>query len=244
MEAYSSDTWNDDGIGGLIQVLMQNGYLPLLLPELTRERLERAGLLISIAPARRFSSAERAAVGEFVRAGGTFICMVGSEEVAASRQMLKDDFDFDVLPSPVPPGSKTHEPVPLGSFPLNIKRQDSEVPLQTFAAWEVKCTAKGGWKEWATSSDGKRGRPFIVSRRAGLGHVAVIGDTYFATNQNLEYAADVTPKNVIFWRWFLTCVTDREEWIPPKPDPETEPPGELPPEDPTIDDSAGDEVAP
>ena len=51
----------------LLRTLMRQGYLPLLAPDLTEERLERAGLLISIAPAREFSPAERRADRRFPR---------------------------------------------------------------------------------------------------------------------------------------------------------------------------------
>ena len=54
LEAFSSDLWNDFGIAGFTRVLMRNGFLPLRLRELTAERLERAGILVSIAPARQF----------------------------------------------------------------------------------------------------------------------------------------------------------------------------------------------
>ncbi|HTY08367.1 MAG TPA: DUF4350 domain-containing protein, partial [Candidatus Edwardsbacteria bacterium] len=53
--AFSGESWRPDGIGGLALTLMRSGYLTLDLPELTPQRLERAGLLISIAPARAFS---------------------------------------------------------------------------------------------------------------------------------------------------------------------------------------------
>ena len=84
LEAYSSDLWANHGIAGLMRTLMRQGYLPLLAPELTAEQLERAGLLISIAPAREFTDRERSMVHQFVSGGGTFICMVGAEEARAS----------------------------------------------------------------------------------------------------------------------------------------------------------------
>ena len=90
LEAYSSDSWAPLGIAGLMRTLMRQGYLPLLLPEVTPERLERAGLLISIAPARAFSGPESLAVQEFVANGGTFLCMVGAEEAAAVAPLLAD----------------------------------------------------------------------------------------------------------------------------------------------------------
>ena len=64
---------------------MRHGYLPLLAPDVTPERLERCGLFVSIGPAREFSSAERDAVKQFVHGGGTFLCMVGAKSHRRSR---------------------------------------------------------------------------------------------------------------------------------------------------------------
>lgn len=235
LEAYSTDTWGDYGIAGFSRTLIRSGYLPLLLPELTAERLEHAKLLISIGPARRFSAAERNVVREFVASGGTFICMAGAHESAGSRELLAD-FDFRVPPSPVAPSARVREPEPLGPFSLNIQHKGSVISMRSFAAWKVEHGAKEGWTEWVLGSDGPSKEPFVVSRAVGGGQVVVIGDTYLAVNQNLESAANVMRENVVFWRWLLTHVTDQEDWVPPPAeDAQSEPPVELPPEEPRDD---------
>ena len=248
MEAYSSDTWGEEGIGGLTRVLIRNGYLPLLLPELTRERLERAGLLISIAPARPFSAGERQAVRDFVHGGGSFICMVGAEEVAPCEQLL-DQFDFYVLSSPAPPSEKVLEPQPMGFFRTSyFDADDYRAYVQIYAGWEVKYTGPGDQEMFTTLwAGGKAQRPVIICRQFGEGNVTLIGDTYFATNKNLESVDNVLTENVHFWRWLLTRLTGAPEWIPPKPDTDTTREGEAPAE-PTgedrLDDLEQDEVAP
>lgn len=242
LEAYSSDTWSNFGIGGFSRTLMRNGYLPLLLPKLTPERLEHAELLISIGPARRFSTAEREAVRKFVESGGTFICMAGAEHVAPSREMI-EQLGLSVPPSPVPPTDQTDEPEPLGAVrTLYLNTKQLKAAMQSYASWEVKCSEPDGWK-MAQWSHGTRDRPFVISRPVGRGTVVVIGDTYMAVNQNLESAAGVMPENVVFWRWLLTHVTAQDDWTPPAdqgpekappgesgPSPESKPPAELPPE--------------
>jgi len=59
------------------------------------------------------------------------------------------------------------------------------------------------------------GVPVIVVRRVGKGLVAVIGDTCFAMNKNLE-REDGSPfeglrENAVFWRWFLALLS--VSWI-------------------------------
>ena len=66
---------------------------------------------------------------------------------------------------------------------------------------------------------GRDNVPVIVMRRVGAGKVVVIGDTQFATNDNLE-REDGEPfeglrENADFWRWFLTQLRDEPAWVPP-----------------------------
>ncbi len=61
----------------------------------------------------------------------------------------------------------------------------------------------------------------IIVRRYGRGLVAVIGDTAFAMNKNLENE-DGSPfegmrENADFWRWFLALLGEGQMWFPPKP---------------------------
>jgi len=218
LEAYSSDQWHDEGTAGLARTLMRNGYLALMPPELTSERLERAGLLLSIGPARPFSHGEREAIGKFVEGGGTFICMVGSEEAAPSRPLLAD-FGFYVAPANVPPTDDTPEaePLELGSFrQIYVPTDDNRAIMQTYAAWEVE-SGEPDAELLMLWSDGKLDRPFVVSRSIGGGTVTVIGDTHFAANKNLEGAESRLEENIHFWRWLLSRLTGRGQWIPPKP---------------------------
>jgi hypothetical protein len=71
--------------------------------------------------------------------------------------------------------------------------------------------------------------PIVVGRQFGSGWAVLIGDTNFALNKNLEYAGGETfrgrRENADYWRWLITRVTDRPEWVPPEP-----PPLELPEE--------------
>ena len=90
LEPYSDRTGDNFGLGNFARTLMRNGYLPLMLPKVSEERLERAGLLVSIAPARPFSDGEREAVSRFVKQGHTLLCMVGAEHGAASSRLLAD----------------------------------------------------------------------------------------------------------------------------------------------------------
>ena len=95
LEAMGKDPWGENGIGRFMRVLADNGYLPLVAPDLSPERLNRAAMLISIAPGRAFGRDEMAAVNEFVKQGGFFLSMVGSPDAGPSLALL-DGFKLHI----------------------------------------------------------------------------------------------------------------------------------------------------
>ncbi|MHC4632612.1 MAG: DUF4350 domain-containing protein, partial [Planctomycetota bacterium] len=211
MEAYSGESWRPDGLGGLALTLMRNGYLVHSLPEFTAERLRRADLLLSIAPARSFSKAERAAVKDFVTNGGTFIIMVGLPRAAPSRSLLSQ-FGFTIGTS----GPDQPEPQAMGHFKSPyLRSEDQRVYVRFHAAWPITCNDPGA----QVIAYGHNDLPVIILRRLGAGKIVVIGDTCFAMGKNLEREGgepfEGLRENADFWRWFITRLRDQEMWIPP-----------------------------
>ncbi|MCE5302478.1 MAG: GldG family protein [Planctomycetaceae bacterium] len=209
LEAFSSDLWTPHGVAGLLKSLMRHGYLPLLATDLSLERLQRAGLLISIAPAREFTGPQRAAIASFVGAGGTFLAIVGAEESRPIGPLLAD-FDFAVPHSPVPPGDVAEEPSPLGAKYSGFGEGDQQ--YRFYAAWPIQCNS-GNVKPWSVWTDERGERPVIASHSDHGGTVVVIGDTHFASNENYDMNQGAM---VTFWRWLLSRVTPGQEpWSPP-----------------------------
>ena len=211
VEANSGESWRGDGVGGLVLTLMRNNYITLSLPRVDSESLGRAGLLISIAPRRSFSHAERATIREFVTQGGNLIMIAGYDDAGPSRELLSD-FGFAI-------GADKYdgrEPVPMGYFKSPyLRSQDQRVYVRFHAAWPVTCDDPAA----QVIAYGKDNLPVIILRRVGAGKVVVIGDTNFAANDNLEIE-DGQPfeglrENADFWRWFITLLRDEPVWIPP-----------------------------
>lgn len=210
-EAYSPESWRPDGIGGLALTLMRNGYLALCLPEWTAERMERAGLLISIAPSRAFSPRERAILKDFVMKGGHLILTAGADRARASRPVLAD-FGFRLSGSDAP-GS---QPRALGHFKSPyLRSEDRRVYVRFHAAWPIQCEDP----EAQVVAYGVDNQPVILARPFGAGKVVVVGDTGFALNKNLEWEGgepfEGLRENADFWRWLLTRLRDQPQWIPP-----------------------------
>ncbi len=234
LDASSGESWRGDGLGGLVLTLMRNGYLTLALPQVSTERLERAGLLISVAPQRGFSPSERAVLRDFVNRGGVFILTVGGDEAGPSRPLLSD-FGFDIGTD----GVHAPETVPMGHFKSPyLRSEEQRVFVRFHAAWPVVCREPDA----QVIAYGRDNLPVIAMRRIGAGKVVVIGDTRFAANDNLE-REDGEPfeglrENADFWRWFLTQVRDQTPWVPPALT------GEKPAEEPAPSNAAGQEGTP
>jgi len=211
VEAYNGEGWRLDGVGGLALTLMRNGYLTLSLPQFTAPRLERAALLISIAPSREFSKAERAILKDFVNQGGTFILTVGQDEAMASRSILSDfGFTIGTINRTAPQDEA------MGHFKSPyLRSEDKQVYVRFHAAWPIHCTDP----QAQVIAYGKGNLPIIILRRFGAGKVVVIGDTCFAMNKNLEWEGgepfEGMRENADFWRWFISQLRGKEMWIPP-----------------------------
>lgn len=217
LEAYSSDLWAPRGIVGLTRTLMRHGYVPLLAPDLTGERLARAGLLLSIAPAREFSAVERDAVVKFLDSGGTFICMVGAEEARASAPLL-DGFELSVPRSPVGPNETIREPDPLGALYGIVEGRNWHARF--YACWPAESVNADTRRLVSWNKDSKEWS-VAVARSVGGGTVVVIGDTHFASNENVELDKNAS---IRFWRWLLSRVAPgQKEWDPPPGTPDMSP---------------------
>lgn len=138
MERIDNESWRLDGIAGLKLTLMRAGFVVLDLREFTRERLERASLLISIAPQRTFTPEEREIVRNFVNGGGIFILSVGYPDRRASQALL-EDFGFAVGTVESEPG---REPQPIGRFKFPyLNTGDFLLYVRFDTAWPVACIA-------------------------------------------------------------------------------------------------------
>ena len=243
VEAYCDEPWGDDGIDGLFLTLMRNGYLPLMASDLAADRLEKSAVLISIAPARPFSNAQRRTVRKFVESGGIFISTVGAEHAGPSQPLLAD-FGFGVSPTHLRAGKNLAEPEPAGCVrSVYLDLPDRQASVMLFAGWPIRHPAESV-RALAYGDDGS---PVIATGYFGEGAAILIGDTCFAMNKNLE-RVDGEPlfgnyDNPDFWRWMLADLTDRPEWIPPKREPpaqpEPNPAGET-----TLHEASGGEESP
>ncbi|MCX5671980.1 MAG: hypothetical protein NTU94_11740 [Planctomycetota bacterium] len=238
LEAYSPESLRDDGIMGLEYTLMRSGFLTLALSDFQAAALDRAAVLVSIAPSRPFSAGEREAVKRFVEGGGVFIVTAGYDQSAAVAPLLAE-FGLRVGD----PAGPNVEPRPLGHFKSRYVNIEGRMHYVRYhAAWSVAEDSsvpgpRGGQLERAKPvALGLRAPgdevPVILMRPWGKGKVFVVGDTGFAMNKNLENV-DGSPfegmrENADFWRWFLGQYAGRPPWMPPEPETTPAEPGAAP----------------
>jgi hypothetical protein len=217
LETASQESWRDDGVMGVGMCLMRDGYVALTMSDFTRERLERAAMLISVAPNRPFSSDERAILREWIENGGIFVLTVGWPERAGSEALLKDlGFWFGI--DKRRPASDRDPPEPQGFFKSPYVEVDGyRAHVRFHAAWPVFAEADDA----RALANGANNSAIIVRRPIGKGHVVVVGDTFFATNQNLEReggeAFDGMRENNDFWRWLIADLAGGKPWYPSAP---------------------------
>ncbi|MBN1672492.1 MAG: hypothetical protein JXR37_15735 [Kiritimatiellae bacterium] len=214
--AFSGESWRDDGLMGLALNLMRNRYLTLTMPEFSAERLNRAELFVSVAPARAYTRSERRAIRAFIEGGGLFVLTVGDEDRLPARSLM-EELGFGLGPNGTgDPAFPLDRPLPMGHFKAPYWMAD-EAPLYVrfHAAWPVTCSEEGV----QTIVNGKREFPVIVMRRLGKGKAVLIGDTGFAMNKNLEVESGAPfegmRENPHFWRWFLSYLRGGPVWTPP-----------------------------
>jgi hypothetical protein len=212
LEAMGKDPWREDGIGHFMRVLAEAGYLPLLAPDLSKQRLASAKMLISIAPGRQFDGDEHAAVTDYVEHGGKFLCVAGSPDAEPSRPLL-DEFHLQIGAMPVPPWKNTPEPEPLGAVTHDFivpsaAEQLSAVEshlMRFHAAWPVALSDYLSGSTWWPSNAPEAQRA-IAGNRAGEGQAFLIGDSQFALQKGLNppsVEGDPVPQNALFWRTTL-----------------------------------------
>jgi hypothetical protein len=184
------DPWGENGIGRFMRVLADNGYLPLVAPDLAPQRLNRAAMLISIAPAQGFRRDEMAAVIDFVKQGGFFLSMVGSPDAGPSRVLLAQ-LGLHIGTAPVPPWVPGPEKESHGRYFYPSK----EPSVQFYAAWPV--SSDFGGETWP--KDDPEGKIVIAGHGLEGGQAFLLGDSAFALNKNFNSF----PPNARFWRNML-----------------------------------------
>jgi hypothetical protein len=216
----SIQPWSPDGWGAFQLLLLRCGYVPAGVERFTFAGLQKAGILVSAAPQRRYGLTEQQAIRRFLNDGGIFIATVGADRSSACRGFLRQ-LGLDPGRFPVPISEQEPEPEPMGCIQTFYRpgEVDYDSAVLFYAAWPVGCAPEEHLIR------GKDNLPVAALRPIGRGKFVLIGDSDFILNTNLEFTQepiDVRQINQAFWRWFLSWLTPQPDWSPP-PAPERTP---------------------
>ena len=129
--------------------------------------------------------------------------MAGAQESRQLNEALKG-FNLSVPPSPTPPTDLAPEPFPLGAILQNFDDVEAkEREVRFFAAWPIGIEQNENVYLLNFWEENKNTYYVTAFQKVGQGVVAVIADTFFASNQNLESPTNSFADNIAFWRWFL-----------------------------------------
>jgi hypothetical protein len=216
---YSAESWRENGLMGLCLNLMRNRFLTLMMPEFSALRMQKADLVVSVAPMLPYSKAEVRALKHYVLGGGTLILAVGYPDRKPVLPLL-EAFGFDYGYKALPPQAPRTDPRPMGHFKSPYYNTSEYMHHVRFhAGWPIFCREPDS----EVVAYGGGNHPVAIMRRYGSGKVMLVGDSGFPLNKNLEvesgYAFEGMRENPHFWRWLITFLEDAELWIPPNPAP-------------------------
>lgn len=197
-ERFTLESFTDDSVNGLIVNLHRNNFLPVLLKDFSKEKIQASNILIFIAPTTQFTGDEVAFLKQYMANGGFIILATGYEEKEASLPLLQA-FDVDVEQTPLGPvpyvESNTtlyqNEPRFVDSWPLSFQ-QNQTVSYYNFT-----------WEDLTFH--------LVIFMRHGDGGLLVIGDSQYLLDKNIESIYDYWPGNILFLKYLLDEIQSMEE---------------------------------
>lgn len=225
LELFSDHPWNAQGVTGLNLNLLRNGWLPVVTSQWDPRLLDRASVLVLVAPRRSFSSSERAEIQAFLERGGTVWAFAGADQCEALRPLL-EPLGIVVPAAYRRPGRPIREPAPMGRYPplksqeyyevlRFVDRRGQESAVAFFARWPFECPT-----EYIEVQD-YEGRPAVAMVPVGQGRLVFIADGGLPLNGALEDAEGFmvggARENAGFLRWLLQRSTASDATTPAPP---------------------------
>jgi len=204
---FSSEEYHENGIDGLFNNLMRNGYLPLFMNE--SSLLDKGEVLVIIAPTKTYSKKETKEIKNFVKNGGLLLMSVGCNEKESVETLLETfEMDIEEMPlGPIPWITDTHSPSPT------ISQEDLEKYWHEPKFMEVyPLGCRGTCHVYASISYLGKTYDLIIGREYKKGRVILIGDSRFLLNENLEFSVESTRRNkpqyLTFWVGNIELIND------------------------------------
>lgn len=185
---------SDLSLDGFKNCAMRSGYRVGTMHEFSSERLARASVLLTVAPAEPYTAPETQELTRFMENGG-FVLACSSYPHREGLESLLGAVGLTVLPTPI------------GPIPLQRDPERARIQVEYVDAWEVGVRADyAGEAPWVYGEF--QGRPLAILARRGHGGLFLVGDSAFFGAANLETLNSFSEPNILFLRALLADLED------------------------------------
>ncbi len=196
-ERFTIEPFTDESVNGLILNLNRNGYLPTILREFSKDKMQHAKILIFNAPTKSFTADEVEYLSKYIYDGGIVILATGYEDKYASTLLL-NKFQLDV------------EGIPLGPVPyVEANPEEYENEPKFVDSWPIIYNPEITKSYYNFTWD--RDYSLMVFVEHGDGGLLLISDSQYLLDKNIESIYDYWPGNIIFLKHILDDFKNKEE---------------------------------
>lgn len=195
-EKINLEPYNDDSISGTMINLMRNNYLPIILRDFKKEKIEDSEMLIMNAPTEKIEAGEVDFLKEYMKKGGVVILSTGYEEKDASMPLL-EEFNLDIYN------------IPLGPVPYVEHNPEKYQKKPRFVnSWPIKI---GGSKteSFYNVTISEETYHLMAFTPHGKGGLLLIADSQFLKDKNIESTSNYWPGNIQFLKNILDELKER-----------------------------------
>jgi uncharacterized membrane protein len=209
-ERFNIDSYSDNSLTGTMINLIRNNYLPIMLSEFDKEKIENSRALIINAPTKTISKEEVDFIKEYIKNGGLVILATGYDDKEASMPLLRE-FGLDI------------EDVPLGPVPYVEENPEAFQTNPRFVdSWPIEIQEKTDFKTEIFYSINISEMEFILMTLTRYnneinpqyedynGGLLLIADSQFLHDQNIESLYEYWPGNIQFLKNIIDELKDEE----------------------------------
>ena len=186
VERFDLEPYRDNSLTGTILNLMRNNYLPLLLRDFSKDKIENSEMLIFNAPTKTFSNDEVDFIEQYIYNGGLVILSTGYQDKDASMPLLRE-FQLDLYD------------IPLGPIPYVEENPEEFQKEPRFVdSWPISIRENNDTEIFYSINISDETYVLMTFTKYGEGGLLLIGDSKFLTDKNIESLTDYWPGNIQF----------------------------------------------
>lgn len=194
--SFSISTFNSNSLSGTMINFARNGYLPVLLNEFNQEKINKASILLIVAPNKPISDGETDTIMKFIKDGGLVILSAGYRCRDAVKPLL-DAFKLDI------------NNVPLGPVPyVEENLEEHQLEPKFVDAWPIIVMNKSAVSYYDLYIENQT-YTLITFIKYEKGGFILVADNEFFLDKNVETTNSIWPGNVQFIKSMIDDVREK-----------------------------------